>query len=345
MRRARRAARAALAAALAAACRGEPAAAPAVLAEADTVVAPESELLGVPVDLAVDGSGRVYVLDNALGRIVRLEDGARPTVLGRRGGGPGEMEGPLALRVDGDSIRVDDRGNGRALVLAADGAPVRSFPLPPRSPGALAFGARGEAAVATSGLSAAGLAVRLDAAGEPRGTLGALLAPPVRILNFTAMKADVRRGRIPAVLRNAAIPVFGEGGGAWLVLAAEGAVRRYDAGGREVWSRPVRTPEVRAIRERFFSLNRAEKSPYSFYPLAYFADAAAVGEELWLLVNTPEEEPSVVLVLEGGGKLARRYILPGVFGARDLAVDEARGRLYLSVPSSAALLSVRLPPT
>ncbi|HEX2205990.1 MAG TPA: hypothetical protein VHG91_21925, partial [Longimicrobium sp.] len=243
----------------------------------------------------------------------------------------------------GDTLRVDDRGNGRVVVMGAGGEVARSFVLPPRAPGAMSFGPRGEVAVGTLGLSVSGLAQRLGPEGEPLGSLGALVAPPVALWDFTAMKADVRRGRVPAALRNAALPVLADDGGAWLVLAGEGEVRRYDAAGRQVWARPVRAPEVDAIRHEFFALNRAETNPAGFHPLSYFADAEAVGDDLWLLVGTPDDAPSAVLVVDEGGAVARRYLLPEVRGARSLAVDPVRRRLYLAIPTAGAVVSVALP--
>jgi hypothetical protein len=282
----------------------------------------------------------VYVLDQTLARIVRL-DGGRARVLGRRGHGPGELESPLALAVRGDTVQVDDRGNRRVVVLGADGAQLRSFPLPPRLPGPMGIGPGGEVAVGTDGLSHA-LVGLLDARGEHRGTLGQLAAPATPVWDFTAIKAQISAGRVPSVLRNATQPVLAEGG-SWLVLVSEGEVQRYDAAGRVLWTRRLQTPEMEAIRGAFFAANRAETSPSAFWPLTYFADADPMGDDLLLLLNTPDEEPSALVVLGPDGTVTRRLVLPAVHGARDLAVDPARRRLYLSVPSSASVVSVPLP--
>ncbi|MET0397993.1 MAG: hypothetical protein ABW277_14425 [Longimicrobiaceae bacterium] len=340
----RRAGLAALLLATLAACRdtgGPPAV---VIARADTVVTQASELLGVPTDLAVDHAGRLYVVDQGMSRIVRVEPGRGFALLGRAGQGPGEFSMPQGLSVADDTLRVDDRGNQRVVVLDGAGKPARSYSVPPRLPGVMAFGPGGDAAVATLGFTPAGLAQRIDSRGRPVQTFGRLVAPHVGFWNFTAMKAEVRRGRVPTALRNNAIPVLGEDGGAWLVLAAEGEVQRFDAAGRRRWARPVTTPEVDRVRDRFFALNRAENDPAEFYMLQFFSDAVAVGDMLWVLVATAEDEPAAVVVVDGRGAVQHRYVVPALPGATALAVDAARRQLYLTSPASAMVVRVALPP-
>ena len=64
-----------------------------------------------PFNLAVvdvDESGRVYVLQGQESRVVVLsgQDGSLVGTVGRRGGGPGEMQSARALAVSGDSLLV-----------------------------------------------------------------------------------------------------------------------------------------------------------------------------------------------------------------------------------------------
>ncbi len=314
-----------------------------VLTRAEVLVPDTSEQLSVPVDLALDGAGRLYVLDQGYSRILRVAtDGVRK-LIGQAGKGPGEFTAPAALDVRFDTIRVDDRGNGRVVVLDSAGKSVRTYPIPPRLPGQMAFGANGEAAVATLGFTPAGLVQRLDSHGTPVQTYGALVATPRRFWDFSEMKAEVRRGRVPSALRNQAIPVVARGEGTWLVLVAEGEVRRFDATGGQRWARRVLSPELDRIRERFFTTNRAEKSPSAFHPLQYFADAVGVGDELWLLIAMPESEPATIVVLDSSGVTARHYRVPALPGARALAVDEARRAIYLTSPASAVIVRAELP--
>ena len=197
--------------------------------------------------------------------------------------------------------------------------------------------------VATLGFTAAGLAQRLDAEGLPVLTYAPLVARASGFWNFSDMKDDVRRGRVPNVLRNHAFPVMGEDSGSWLVLVAEGEVRRFDADGRQRWAQRVSVPEVERIREQFFAANRAEPNRSAFHALQIFADAVAVGDALWLLVGSADDEPSSIVVLRADGTVSRRYQMPGLTGARALAVDPQRRRLYLTSPSAAAVVEVLIP--
>lgn len=311
------------------------------VAGADTLVAEESGQVAAPADLALDAAGRLYVSDQILGQVLVLGKG-EPRVLGAPGAGPGEFQAPEALAVAGDTLWVEDRGNGRVQVLTAAGAYVRSHPLPPTA-GRTVIGQGGRMAAATLGLSGGWLALMLDGGGHLRHSFGKLAAPPVRGWDMLQMKREAARGRVPATLRNAAQPVLDGDGGAWLLMQADGEVRRYDQRGELLWSRPLRTPETRRIRETFFAANRADERPFAFFPLSHVSDAAVVGGELWVLLNLPEEEPSVVLVVDPEGRVTRRMVLADVQGARALAVDGARRTLYLAVPARATIVSTTLP--
>lgn len=66
--------------------------------------------------LITDRAGRTYVLLTRDGQIARFgRDGRYERMIGRRGGGPGEMQFPIALGQQGDSLFVYDVGK-RALV-------------------------------------------------------------------------------------------------------------------------------------------------------------------------------------------------------------------------------------
>lgn len=298
-------------------------------------------LLGSPVSLAVGRDGTVYVLDQMMGHVVRLHPSGATDVMGRRGAGPGEFMLPMTLAVDGDTLRVDDRGNRRIQVLTSAGTYVRSYPVPVRASASAAFGPGGLFIHELQGASGR-LAGILDNEGQEEGTVGDAPAAGAAAWNFRRIKEEIDRGRVPDVLRNAVKPALGPDGAAWLVLTAEGRIERHDRGGGRSTA-ALRGPETDGIRKQFFERNRMERSPSAFYPLSLAADAAAIGEELWVLLRAPETAASVVLVYGRDAALLRRWTFPDVRGARSLAPDPERGKLHFAIPSDASILSIDLP--
>ncbi|HEU0014968.1 MAG TPA: hypothetical protein VFQ45_14870 [Longimicrobium sp.] len=342
---ARRGCAAAAAALVLAGCGGS--AAPrqvSVAAPAETLVGADGGEIGRAADLAVDARGIVYVLDDMLHRVLVVPgDGGAARPIGRRGGGPGEINGPMALAVDDGVVRVADMGNQRVHQFAPDGRLLRSDFVSERTLGArVALTPRGGMAWATLRRGETSLASLAPGTAAAPLALGTREGPVDRITDYRAVKGQIRRGEIPRELRDEVLPVPSDGGGAWLVLLAHPAVARYGPDGTERWRTRIDAPEVEAIRANFFARNRALRSPGAFYTLSYVADAVETRGWLWLLLDTGPDAAAVVMVLDPGGKVALRLDLPGAAGARQLAVDLPRRRLYLAL-ASAELVSLPLP--
>ncbi|MGD2153451.1 MAG: hypothetical protein PVG79_09290 [Gemmatimonadales bacterium] len=314
-----------------------------VISEVDTLVSLESGLLASPADLAVDNAGNAYVLDWQLPAVVVLPvTGDDPVSFGNEGAGPAEFSRPSVLAAGGDSIRVLDSGNGRVQVLTTDGSYIRSYPMPADYIGGADLHPNGRLAVPTQGFRHDALALTFQPDGQPGRTFGTLLVPRHEFWDMTAIRDQIIDGEVPRELRNWTLPIIDADASLWLILNAEAVVQRYDARGNILWSLHLVAPEMTLIKERFFARNRELQAP-GFVPLIYVADAARVDDEIWLLLNLPDEHPSVVLAVGHDGTLRRRLDFPNVYGAADLAVDHRRGRIYLAVPADASLLAALLP--
>jgi hypothetical protein len=88
------------------------------------------DVFGHVAALEVDPLGRVYVLDAQAAEVrVFSADGGPVRVLGRRGGGPGELRGPVGLAWGPEGhLWVIDPGNGRYSIHDTTGAFVRAVP-------------------------------------------------------------------------------------------------------------------------------------------------------------------------------------------------------------------------
>jgi len=88
-------------------------------------------MFGLPICVAADPEGNVYVLDNQLSQIVALSStGELIGILGREGSGPGEFRRPNGLVVLPDGkIAASQMIQARFECLTKDGVPAGSFGL------------------------------------------------------------------------------------------------------------------------------------------------------------------------------------------------------------------------
>jgi hypothetical protein len=84
-----------------------------------------------PLDMAVDDSGSIYILDSRNQRIqVFGPDGRFARTIGRRGQGPGEFSGPNSMDIDGEGrLHVLDNPQKRIQVFAANGEVIETIPV------------------------------------------------------------------------------------------------------------------------------------------------------------------------------------------------------------------------
>lgn len=107
--------------------------------------------LARPVAVALDTLGRVWIADEGLERVVRLDaTGAIDRELGGRGRRAGRFTAPVALGFAGTRLFVADRHNHRVQEFDAAGAFVTAFPEPAYAPHAAPGGLFSPAGLALS---------------------------------------------------------------------------------------------------------------------------------------------------------------------------------------------------
>ena len=311
----------------------------------DTLVATASELLGGVYDLAVSPDGDVYVADYGYKHVLVVgPDGAVRRTIGKQGSGPGEFEMPYVVYVGPDSVWVLDAASNRVQVFDRAGGLVRSYRLDaPGLGGGRDFRDDGSLAASIDGFDNAMILV-FDAAGTRVGNFGEPIVPPVTFYDFTALKSEIRDGRVPDAFRNRATLAWAPEHSLYLAFLAEPQVRRYDAAGRLLWTRTLDEPVLRSARETFVRKNIEEPNPSRMHSLQYVTDVAVVGGALWLLLNTADEDDGLLLVLRADdGAVRRRVTFPGLPNTGYFAVDQSRRRLYMAPRGEASVLIFELP--
>lgn len=316
---------------------------PVIVSAVDTLIDTQSASLASVVDMDVAPSGILYVADYQAQQILRIDPDSGDTLrLGRPGEGPGELDGPWSIRALAHGVMVVDRGNGRIQRLTESGEFLSSGPVSPMVMRSFPFlSTDGGLVIGTGGRDSC-LAVVFDSTATEVRRIGTPVVVPPAIADFGAIKSKIREGEIPADLRNEALVAAGPGGGTWIALTTEGEVRRYDLDGVLAWTTLISEPEMAWSRSEFFRKNATEGNPARFFSLRYFRDLVVVGEELWLLLDTPPEGPAVIVVAEPDGSTHRIEIV-GAGSAVSMAVDHARGRLFLYTYDDAQLLLAQLP--
>jgi len=311
----------------------------------DTLVTTASELIGGVYDLALSPDGDLYVADYSYKHVLVVgPDGLVRRTIGRQGSGPGEFEMPYVVRAGADSVWVLDAAGNRVQVFDRAGGLARSYRLDvPGLGGGRDFRDDGSLAATIDGLDTAMILV-FDAAGTRVGKFGEPIVPQVALYDFAALKSEIRDGRVPDAFRNRATLAWAPDHSLYLAFLAEPQVRRYDAAGRLLWTRTLDQPAMRSARETFIRKNIEEQNPSRVHSLQYVTDAAVVGGDLWLLLNTADENDGLLLVLRADdGAVRRRVIFPGLPNTGFFVVDQSRRRLYMAPPSDASILVFKLP--
>jgi hypothetical protein len=321
------------------------------------VVGEDEAMLAVPVDMAIDDEGTVYVLDRQDARIVVAAPDGATTTLGQRGQGPGEFGDPYFLGVTTDGLRVYDRTRQSVQVLGLDGTPDHAYTVEQAGlffvTGA-SFSRDGTMAYAGTQLGDdRGLALLVGPEGGEPTIVGELISDAEVVARFTT--EYVHQGRIPEFMHNHVLPMLAPSGELWLFLQTDSGLRRYSPEGSLLRSADFDVPESGAIRAEYFAWYEDWGDGVLRY-LEYVVDGFATEDRVWLLWNTPPGDEGLITVHDDTGEILRRlrYTLPAgpppevdpdvpYVSRRYMAIDFARRIAYLADTDTSSLYALDVP--
>lgn len=311
---------------------------------ADTLVPSGDPRLAHPSDVAVGPDGSLFLTDQGTNQVVVLSPaGAEQQRIGREGAGPGELRQPRSLTILGDSLWLADVGNDRISVYSTSGAYGRSYGgLPALMVAGVAFDARGNSLLARHGLDGS-LAQRFSPTGVPGNRLGQANGRFQGGFDFGQPKADLVGGRVPDALLDYSAPALDTSGGAWVLLIVAGRVQRYTRADSLAWEVALPDSVADRLRDGLFAATRRDTIPNHFPFPNLFVATRAVGQRLWILLQSPEADGALLAELDSAGTWRRYLRVRDASNIRAFAIDPTSGMLFLLDPAEGTLLKAPLP--
>jgi hypothetical protein len=299
------------------------------------------ELIGYPSDIDVDPAGRLWIADQEKQRILMVDPESGETrVFGRPGWDAGELMVPMRIQATDSLVRVFDRANSRVQSYRPDGTHVGDRVIRDLMVMGAALMGDGRLVIGTAGEYSA--LARVFGEEDTRPFRVGEAVVEFRGFDLPFFKTEIAAGRVPEVFRNMVVPVPGRGDAVWLLLHADGEVRRYAPDGELIWARTLDVPEIARARREFFRRNAADKDPLNLIPLHTMAAGREVGDRLWVLMQAEAGSRTAVFYTldRESGEILSRLSVRVPDAVNGFAVDHERGVLYLSVPSRADVLAV-----
>lgn len=302
--------------------------------------------IGSPYSVDILPDGKLAVLDTHQNKImVYRADGQLDHAFGRRGKGPGEFIAPRLMQTDSTTINIIDVALQRVNQFKLDGTFVRNYHTNRESAhfGFIATGARDEYYTVANGHNGKLVGhhfANIDSA-IYFGT--APVANPPKTNNRQAFKQSIAEDKPPAAISNDIVMDY-VNGALYVYLKAFSRLQKYASDGKLKWDKKLSLPVNKAIFNDF--AEQFQKSQMGFPVLRYIEDMTATHNNIYLLWNSPPNQPQQIVQVQADGTIAHVYEIPKRKDVtfNGLSVDDSRNRFYLVSERTAKVYSGELTP-
>lgn len=306
-----------------------------LVAPTTVLAASETSDIGLVVDMFVDPSGNVILLDWSEKTVVAVSAGGETRSIGRQGEGPGEFQYPSHAGTAPGALQVLDQMSGKVQVIDYDGRLQRDFVLAAGVSEA-DFGSSRIAFTRATRSPEEPLVSITDTGGE---LLHRVVAPVTAALgnwDTAEMRRAVANGEIPVEFHNDVLPVLRDDNGLWVFLQSQRRLQSYSDSGAQLLDIAVDVPESAAIRQGWEEV-ALDGSRNVVVWLRFVGDAAAVGPELWLLWADAGTGTRTITIHGASGVQRLRVELRDAPDAGLMSIDTSAQRLYVWTSEGALL--------
>lgn len=260
--------------------------------------------------MAITPDGEIIVSDSRENKIVVFDDNGKVIhQFGREGKGPGDLQRPRYIKLEGDTLKVFEANNNRIQYFSQDGKYLNMIPLKFRiGIGSFIFGANDDVFFATNGFRTEELIHHYRTDGEKKDSIGRIEGNPFQIYEMLKMQDALIKKEVPDSLKNEIILFQSPEGVLFAFYQASPLIKIYSPeGGLEKEVR-LDLPEFEYIIDRCSRLNMEgkQKGSLGVWTLRFWRDGVITDkEDLILLISDPEK--MILYKFNKDGKLVQQY--------------------------------------
>jgi hypothetical protein len=270
----------------------------------------DEAILNSPSDMVISPDGKIIVSDSRENKIVVFDaDGKVINQFGREGKGPGDLQRPRYIKLEGDTLKVFESGNDRIQYFSLGGQYLNMIPLKfSVGIGSFIFGANDDVFFATNGFRTEDLIYHYRTDGEKLNPIGRIEGNSFQIYEMLEMQDALIKKEVPDSLRNLIILFQSSEGALYAFYQALPLIKIYSPEGELKKAVRLDLPEFEKIIDRCSKLNMEGKQKGSpgVWSLRFWRDGVITDKgDLILLISDPEK--MILYKFNKEGKLVQQF--------------------------------------